>query len=195
VQKDLIRWLCDQAIGTPLPLVILAFALAPALSGQDLTTTSGQTYHDVQVLSRDSTAMIIQSREGSFKLPLSEVKPADREKNSKDLTKAIDLPAITVIGEEKVDFNAMPERPKTLTLVEKEMQRQTEQREEAARKRVESYHSLQITPSVSFRLGSSDPKTDSEVQPSYLNAEYQRLAPDLVEKDLRVFSLSLKGTQ
>jgi hypothetical protein len=48
---------------------------------------------------------------------------------------------------------------------------------------------------VSFRLGSSDPKTDSVTQPSYLSAEYQRLAPDIVEKDLRVFSLSLKNTQ
>ena len=139
--------------------------------------------------------MVIQSREGAFKLALSEVRPADRERNSKDLTKAIDLPAITVIGEQRVDFNAMPERPATQTLVEKEMQRQTEERQEAARKRVEGYQQLEIMNGVSFRLGSSDPKTDSVTQPSYLSAEYQRLAPDIVEKDLRVFSLSLKNTQ
>ena len=176
--------------------VCFAFAITLTfLRAQDLTTTSGQTYHDVQVLSRDSSAMVIQSREGSFKLALSEVRPIDRERNSKDLTKAIDLPAITVIGEQKVDFNANAEQSKTETLVEKEMQRQTEEREQAARKRVEAYHSLQITKSISFRLGSSDLKTDTALQPTYLSAEYQRLAPDLIEKDLRVFSLSLKNAQ
>ena len=138
--------------------------------------------------------MIIQSREGSFKLDLSEVKPADRERNSKDLTKAIDLPAITVIGE-RVDFNAGPERSRTQILVEKEMQRQTEEREEAPRKRAEAYHPLQITSSITFSLGSSDPKSEIATQPSYLSAEYQRLAPEIVEKDLRVFSLSMKNSQ
>src|SRR6516165_4925896 len=123
-----------------------AFALiCPSLPAEDLTTTSGQTYHDVQVLSRDSSAMIIQSREGSFKLALSEIKPADRERYSKDLTKAIELPAITVIGEQKLDFNALPEQSRTQTLVEKEMQRQKEEPEEASRKRTEGYHLLQVT--------------------------------------------------
>jgi hypothetical protein len=100
-----------------------------------------------------------------------------------------------VIGEQRVDFNAVPEQSRTETLVQKEMQRQTEAREEAARKRTEAYHSLQITPSISLRLGSSDPKNDNLTQPSYLSAEYQRLAPNIVERDLRVFSLSLKNTQ
>ena len=174
------------------------FALASAfcsLRAEDLTTTSGQTYHDVQVLSRDSSAMVIQSRKGAFKLALSEVRPADRERNSKDLTKAIDLPAITVIGEQKLDFNAIPEWSATQRLLEKAMQRQTEERQEAARKRVEGYQTVQIMNGVSFGLGSSDPKNDSAIQPSYLSAEYQRLAPNIVEKDLRVFSLSLKNTQ
>jgi len=198
VQKDLFSWLCGQRARTVLNFIETFFAFAlifPSLRAEDLTTTSGQTYHDVQVLSRDSSAMIIQSREGSFKLALSEVKLADRERNSKDLTKAIDLPAITVIGDQRVDFNATPERSRTQTLVEKEMQRQTEEREEAARKRTEAYHSLQITSLISFGLGSSDPKNDTATQPSYLSAEYQRLAPEIVEKDLRVFSLSLKNNQ
>ena len=138
--------------------------------------------------------MIIQSREGSFKLALSEVKSADRKRNSKDLTKAIDLPAITVIGDQRVEFNATPES-RTQTLVEKEMQRQTEERQEAARKRTEASHTLQITSSISFSLGSSDPKSDTATQPSYLSAEYQRLAPEIVEKDLRVFNLSVKNSQ
>jgi len=198
VQRDSIGLVCRNLVLSRLNLTGVFFAFATAfcsLRADDLTTTSGQTYHDVQVLSRDSSAMVIQSREGSFKLALSEVRPADRERNSKDLTKAIDLPAITVIGEQRVDFNAMPERLATQRLVEKEMQRQTEERQEAARKRIEGYQSIQIMNGVTFGLGSSDPKTDSAAQPSYLSAEYQRLAPDVVEKDLRVFSLSIKNTQ
>lgn len=198
MQKDLFSWVCGERARTGLNFIEAFFAFAlifPSLRAEDLTTTGGQTYHDVQVLSRDSSAMIIQSREGSFKLALSEVKPADRERNSKDLTKAIDLPAITVIGDGRVDFNALLEQSRTQTLVEKEMQRQTDQREESARKRVEAYHSLQITKSISFGLGSSDAKSDAATQPSYLSAEYQRLAPDIVEKDLRVFSLSLQNSQ
>ena len=197
MQKDLFSWACGEQARTGLNFIETFFAFAlifPALHAEDLTSTGGQTYHDVQVLSRDSSAMVIQSREGSFKLALSEVKPSDRERYSKDLTKAIDLPAITVIGD-RVDFNALPEQSHTQTLVEKEMQRQTEERQEAARKRTEAYHSLQITRSVSFGLGSSDPKSDAATQASYLSAEYQRLAPDIVEKDLRVFSLSLKNSQ
>jgi hypothetical protein len=193
VQRDLANLACGR-----LKMINVCFVFAIAsisLRAQELTTTSGQTYHDVQVLSRDSSTIVIQSREGSFKLALREVKPADRERNSKDLTKAIDLPAITVIGEQRIDFNAVPEQSRTETLAQKEMQRQTEEREQAARKRTEAYHSLQITRSISFGLAPSDPKTDSATQPSYLSAEYQRLAPDIVEKDLRVFSLSLKNTQ
>lgn len=198
MQRDLIGLVCrDLVLSSPKWTgVVLAFASAfCSLRAEDLTTVSGQTYHDVQVLSRDSSAIVIQSREGAFKLALSEVRPADRERNSKDLTKAIDLPAITVIGEQRVDFSATAERLATQTLVEKEMQRQTEERQEAARKRVEGYQQIQIMKGVSFGLGSSDPKNDSATQPSYLSAEYQRLAPDIVEKDLRVFSLSLKNTQ
>jgi hypothetical protein len=172
----------------------LTVAIRP-VGAEDLTTTTGQTYHDVQVLSRDSSAMIIQSREGSFKVALNEIKPSDREKASKDLTKAIELPAITVIGEQKLDFNALPEQSRTEILLGKEMLRQSAAREEAARKRGETYQMLQITPSITLRLGSSDSKGDEATQPSYLNAEYQRLAPDIVEKDLRVFSSSLKNTQ
>ena len=197
MQKDLFSWLCSRRARTGLNFIETFFAFAlifPSVRAGDLTTTSGQTYHDVQVLARDSSAMIIQSREGSFKLALSEVKSADRKRNSKDLTKAIDLPAITVIGDQRVEFNATPES-RTQTLVEKEMQRQTEEREEAARKRTEASHTLQITSSISFSLGSSDPKNDTATQPSYLSAEYQRLAPEIVEKDLRVFNLSVKNSQ
>jgi hypothetical protein len=174
--------------------LLVAISLS-SVRAEELTTTSGQTYHEVQVLSRDSSTMVIQSREGSFKLPLSEVKPADRERNSKDLTKAIELPAITVIGEQKIDFNAVPEQPRAEVLLQKEMRRQTEAREQASKKRVEGYNSLQLIGPISFRLGSADPKNDNTTQASYLSAEYQRLAPDIVERDLRAFSLSVKNAQ
>jgi hypothetical protein len=174
--------------------LLLAMALS-SIRAEELTTTSGQTYHDVQVLSRDSSSMVIQSREGSFKLALSEVKPADRERNSKDLTKAIELPAVTVIGEQKIDFNAVPEQSRAEALLQKEMRRQTEAREQASKKRVEGDNALQIAGPVSFRLGSSDPRNDNATQASYLSAEYQRLAPEIVEKNLRVFSLSVKDMQ
>ena len=169
---------------------ILAVA---AVRGEDLTTATGQTFHDVQVLSRNSSALIIQSREGEFKFSLDELKPADREKYSKDLTKAIELPALTVIGEQKPDFTAPPELPRAEALAEKEMQRQEQQKQEAHKKRVESYQPVQMFRGVSFSLNLADPKNDTAIQPDYLAPDYQRLAPELVEKDLRVFSLSLKN--
>ena len=84
--------------------VFLATIVAAAARGDDLTTIAGQTFHDVQVLSRNSSSLLIQSREGEFQFSLTELKPTDREKYSKDLTKAIDLPALVVIGEQKPDL-------------------------------------------------------------------------------------------
>src|SRR5271169_2482401 len=171
--------------------VFLSTIVAAAARGDDLTTIAGQTFHDVQVLSRNSSSLLIQSREGEFQFSLTELKPTDREKYSKDLTKAIDLPALTVIGEQKADFSTSPERSRTETFAEKEMQRQEQQ--EAQKKRVESYQPVQILGGLSFSLNLRDPKNDNAVQPSYLTADYQRLAPEIVEKDIRVFSLSLKN--
>ncbi len=167
--------------------------IVAAARGDDLTTIAGQTFHDVQVLSRNSSSLLIQSREGEFQFSLTELKPTDREKYSKDLTKAIDLPALVVIGEQKPDFSTSPERSRTETFAEKEMQRQEQQKQEAQKKRVESYQPVQILSGLSFSLNLRDPKNDNAVQPSYLTADYQRLAPEIVEKDVRVFSLSLKN--
>jgi hypothetical protein len=164
-----------------------------AARGDDLTTAAGQTFHDVQVLSRNSSKMVIQSKEGEFQFSLDELKPSDREKYSKDLTKAIELPALTVIGEQKPDFTTAPERSRTETLAEKEIQSQDLQKQEARKKRIESYQPVQLFRGVSFSLGLQDPKDDTAIQPSYLSPDYQRLAPEIVEKDLRVFSLSLKN--
>jgi len=173
--------------------VFLSTIGAAVARGDDLTTIAGQTFHDVQVLSRNSTSLLIQSREGEFQFSLTELKPTDREKYSKDLTKAIDLPALTVIGEEKADFSTTPERSRTEIFAEKEMQRQEEQKQEAQKKRVESYQPVQIFKGVSFSLSLKDPKNDIAVQPSYFAPDYQRLAPEIVEKDVKVFSLSLKN--
>jgi hypothetical protein len=174
-------------------LISLTMIAAAAARGDDLTTIAGHTFHDVQVLSRNSSSLLIQSREGEFQFSLTELKPTDREKYSKDLTKAIELPALTVIGEQKADFGTSPERSRTETFAEKEMQLQEQQKQEAQKKRVESYQPAQILRGVSFSLNLKDPKNDNAVQPSYLTPDYQRLAPDIVEKDIKVFSLSLKN--
>jgi hypothetical protein len=175
--------------------IFVGFCAAAAVSapGEDLTTTTGKTFHDIQVLSRNSSALLIQSREGEFQFPLSEIKPADREKFSKDLIKAIELPAVTVIGEQKVDFSASPERSRSETLALKEMQRQDDEKREAHKKRVESYQPVQIFKGVTFSLRTTDPKNDLAILPDYLNPEYGRQSPDIVEKDLRIFRQSLSN--
>ena len=173
--------------------VFLCTVAAVSIRGEDLTTTAGKTFHDVQVLSRNSSALLIQSREGEFQFPLSELKPADREKFSRDLTKAIELPALTVIGEQKMDFSTSPERSRSETFALKEMQRQEDEKHEAHKRRVESYQPVRIFSGVSFSLGTTDPKNDVAILPDYLNAEYGRQSPDIVEKDLKIFRLSLNN--
>ena len=173
--------------------VLLCTVGAVSARGEDLTTAAGKTFHDVQVLSRNSSALLIQSREGEFQFPLSELKPADREKFSRDLTKAIELPALTVIGEQKVDLSASPERSRSETFALKEMQRQEEQKAEAHKKRIESYQPTQIFRGVSFSLGITDPKNDLAILPDYLNADYGRQSPDIVEKDIKIFRTSLNN--
>jgi hypothetical protein len=175
-------------------LIFLCTIIAVTARGEDLTTAAGKTFHDIQVLSRNSTSLLIQSREGEFQFSLSELKPADREKFSKDLTKAIELPAVTVIGEQKADFSNSPERDRGETFALKEMQRQEEQKEEAHKKRVESYQPVQIFRGVTFSLGTTDPKNDLAILPDYLSADYGRQSPDIVEKDLKIFRTSLNSS-
>ncbi len=162
--------------------------------GEDLTTTAGKTFHDIQVLSRSSSALLIQSREGEYQFPLTELKPADRERFSKDLTKAIDLPAVTVIGEQKADFSASPGPSRGETFVQKEMQQQDVQKAEAHKKQVESYQPVQLFKGVTFSLGTTDPKNDLAILPDYLSADYGRQSPDIIEKDLKVFRTSLNNS-
>jgi len=146
------------------------------------------------VLSRSSSALLVQSREGEFQFSLSELKPADREKYSKNLTKAIELPALTVIGEQKVDFSASPESSRGETFLQKEMQRQEEQKQEAHKKKIESYQPIQIFRGVSFSLGTTDPKNDLAILPDYLSPEYGRQSPEILEKDIKIFRTSLNNT-
>src|ERR1700732_561082 len=191
------RYLCDLDAGQATRVglrntvfVLLCTVGAVSARGEDLTTAAGKTFHDVQVLSRNSSALLIQSREGEFQFSLSELKPADQEKFSKDLTKAIELPAVTVIGEQKFDFSISPRGE---TFAEKEMQRQEEQKAEAHKKRIESYQPTQIFRGVSFSLGITDPKNDLAILPDYLNADYGRQSPDIVEKDIKIFRTSLNN--
>jgi hypothetical protein len=194
------RYLCDFDAGQATRVglrnalfILLSTMTAVSVHGEDLTTTAGKTFHDIQVLSRSSSALLIQSREGEFQFSLSELKPADREKLSKDLTKAIELPALTVIGEQKMDFSATPETSRSETFAQKEMQRQDEQKQEARKKRLESYQPIQIFRGVSFSLGTTDPKNDLLILPDYLSADYGRQSPDIVEKDIKIFRTSLNN--
>jgi hypothetical protein len=171
-------------------LVLLSTIGAISALGEDLTTSTGKTYHDIQVLSRSSSAVLIQSKEGEFQFSLSELKPADREKYSKNLTKAIDLPALTVIGEQKADFTAPQEPTRTDKFAQKELERQQTEREEAHKKQLESYQPFQVFRGLTFSLV-TDPKNDAATLPDYLSPEYGRQSPDIVEKDLKIFANSI----
>jgi hypothetical protein len=174
--------------------ILAAFWLTGGLSaaGDDLTTATGKSFHDVQVLSRTSTDLFIQSREGQFEIAVSDLKPDDRERFSKDLTKAIELPALTVIGEGQGDLSATPGLSKGELATVKEMQ-QHDADQQDARKKTESYHPVQIFPGLNFSLGTVDPKNDSAILPDYVTPEYSRESPDIVEKDLKVFSNALSN--
>ena len=195
------RYLCDFDVGQATRVgrrnvlfVLLSTMTAVSAHGEDLTTTAGKTFHDIQVLSRSSSMLLVQSREGEFQFSLSELKPADREKYSKNLTKAIELPALTVIGEQKVNFSASPESSRGETFLQKEMQRQEEQKQEARKKKIESYQPIQIFRGVSFSLGTTDPKNDLAILPDYLSPEYGRQSPEILEKDIKIFRTSLNNT-
>jgi hypothetical protein len=194
------RYLCDcntrrtARVGLQNTLLVCLSVIGVfSAHGDDLTTNAGKTFHDIQVLSRSSSSLLIQSREGEFQFSLSELKPADRDKFSKDMTKAIELPALTVIGEQKADFNASPESSRSETFVQKEMQRQDEQKQEAHKKQIESYQPFQVFRGVSFSLGTTDPKNDLAILPDYLSADYGRQSPDIVEKDIKIFRTSLNN--
>lgn len=176
-----------------LGLAVLCSIAVFSAQGDDLTTAGGKSYHDVQVLSRTSTDLLIQSREGQVQLALNDLKPGDRERFSKDLTKAIELPAVTVIGEEKIDLSALPGQERGERFVEKEIQQHDSAAADAHRKKVESYQPTQILNGLTFSLGTTDPKNDTAILPDYVSPEYGRQSPNIVEKDLKVFSDALNN--
>ena len=189
---------CDtlkKRTGGPGKLALAALCSVAALSayGDDLVTAGGKSYHDVQVLSRTSTDLLIQSKEGEAQLALNDLKPGDRERFSKDLTKAIELPAVTVIGEEKIDLSTLPGQERGERFVEKEIKQQDTEKAEAHQKKVESYQPVQIFRGVSFSLGTTDPKNDTAILPDYVSPDYGRESPVIVEKDLKVFSNSINN--
>ena len=175
-------------------LYLLCTVGAVSAHGEDLTTAAGKTFHDIQVLSRNSSALLIQSREGEFQFPLSELKPADREKFSKDLTKAIELPAVDRHRRTKGGLQCFARAIQERNVRSKEMQRQEEQKVEAHKKQVESYQPVEIFKGVSFSLGTTDPKNDLGILPDYLSPDYGRQSPDIVEKDLKIFRTSLNNS-
>ncbi len=166
-----------------------------AAHADDLTTASGNTFHNIEVLSRTTTALLIRSNEGEAQVPLSDLKEADRKKYEKNLIHTIDMPAITVIGERKPDFSAEPEQTKAFTAFEKDIRRQDLEREQAAKDKAEhpTYKPFQITRSISISLSNTSLKDDRATTPDYLNPSYERLSPDIVEKDLKVYKMSLSN--
>lgn len=189
---------CDTSKRANSGLRKVALAVLCSIGGlsahaDDLTTADGKSFHDVQVLSRTSTDLLIQSREGQVQLALNDLKPGDRERFSKDMTKAIDLPALTVIGEEKIDLSTIPGQERGERFVEKEIQQQDTDKAEARKKKVESYQPVQVFKGVTFSLGTTDPKNDTGILPDYVSPEYNRQSPDIVEKDLKVFSNALNN--
>jgi hypothetical protein len=173
------------ALGT---LLIFSTALADT-KADEVTTISGRSFHEVQVLSRNSTSMLIQSKEGEFHLLFQDLKPADREKYGKTLVKSIELPAMTVLGEKPV-FTAEERLQRDTEIAAKELRRTNQEKEEKAKDKAEHppMQPVQLLGVVNFSLGTT-PQTESFLQPGYLDPKYQQLAPEIVEKQFKPFTL------
>jgi hypothetical protein len=180
-----------------IPFLLMGFCSIARIQAEDLTTASGHTFHNVQVTSRSTTTLVIQSNEGQAVVPVSDLKPADKEKFSKDLTKAIELPALTVIGEQKADFTKAPPDSRIENIADKEFRRQAQEKKDKAEDKAlhPQYKPYQITPGIGLGVGGANIKSDGATSPSYLTPEYQSLAPSIVEKQLRVFADSVEKGQ
>jgi hypothetical protein len=181
-----------------IPFLLLGVCSISPLQADDLTTASGHTFHNVQVTSRSNTTLVIQSTEGQAVVPISDLKPGDKERFSKDLTKAMELPALTVIGEQKPDFTKTQPDSRIETIADKEFRRQTQERKDKAEDKAlhPQYKPMELAPGLNLGVGAADLKNDSATKPTYLTPEYQSLAPEIVEKQLRVFADEVgKGQQ
>ena len=180
-----------------LPFLLLGLCLIVRMQAEDLTTASGHTFHNVQVTSRSTTTLVIQSDEGQAVVPVADLKPADKEKFSKDLTKAIELPALTVIGEQKADFTKAPADSRITNIADKEFRRQAQEKKDKAEDKAlhPQYKPYQPIPGIGLGVGGANIRSDSATSPSYLSPEYQSLTPSIVEKQLRVFADSVEKGQ
>jgi hypothetical protein len=155
------------------------------MQAEDLTTASGHSFHNVQVTSRSATTLVIQSDEGQAVVPVSDLKPADKQKFSKDLTKAIELPALTVIGEQKADFTKAPADSRITNIADKDQDKALHPQ----------YKPYQLAPGIGLGVSGANIRSDSATSPSYLTPEYQSLTPAIVEKQLKVFADSVQKGQ
>jgi hypothetical protein len=180
-----------------LPFLLLGLCSVARMQAEDLTTASGHTFHHVQVTSRSTTTLVIQSDEGQAVVPVSDLKSADKEKFSKDLTKAIELPALTVIGEQKADFTKAPLDSRIENIADKEFRRQSQEKKDKAEDKAlhPQYKPYQITPGIGLGVGGANIRSDSATSPSYLTPEYQSLSPSIVEKQLKVFADAVEKGQ
>jgi hypothetical protein len=177
-----------------LSFLLVGLSCVARVQAEDLTTASGHTFHNVQVTSRSATTLVVQSNEGQVVVPVSDLKPADKEKFSKDLTKAIELPALTVIGEQKADFTKAPPDSRVENIADKEFRRQAQEKKDKAEDKAlhPQYKPYQIVPGIGIGVGGANIRSDSATSPSYLSPEYQSLSPAIVEKQLRVFADSVE---
>jgi hypothetical protein len=164
-------------------------SFAPAFGvAEDISTANGVTFHDIEILSRSSSSIAFRSREGEYQIALSDLKAADRVKYSKSLANSISLPAVTVIGESK-PFNTEAPPTKGESIMEKELRRQQQEQIDAAKKRKEHPppKPIQVARGVTVSLGSTNPRNEAAIMPSYLTTDYQSQDPKIIEKDLKGF--------
>jgi hypothetical protein len=180
-----------------LGFLLLGLCSVVRMQAEDLTTASGHTFHNVQVTSRSTTTLVIQSNEGQAVVPVSDLKPSDKEKFSKDLTKAIELPALTVIGEQKADFTKAPADSRIENIADKEFRRQAQEKKDKAEAKAlhPQYKPYEPIPGIGLGVGGANIRSDSATSPSYLSPEYQSLSPSIVEKQLKVFADSVEKGQ
>src|SRR4029077_15445319 len=155
------------------PFLLLALCSVVRMQAEDLTTASGHSFHNVQVTSRSATTLVIQSDEGQAVVPVSDLKPADKQKFSKDLTKAIELPALTVIGEQKADCTKAPADSRITNIADKEFRRQAQEKKDKAQDKAlhPQYKPYQLAPGIGLGVSGANIRSDSATSPSYLTPE------------------------
>jgi hypothetical protein len=85
---------------TVLLLAWLGLLLLP-LRAEDWTTTEGQTYHNVQVLSHDNAYVTILHEDGGGRIPLSTLSPALQKRFDYDPAKAAQQIAATAAADQR----------------------------------------------------------------------------------------------